>query len=503
MTWGEAGPRIRRGLLSFLLLALPACAGLHSIELGRDGESLRDRELRDLLARGRFGAALSRLEPDAGHAGDELLRLLESGLVAHYARELEASNDSFERALLLIEDRYTKSLTRAIVSLVTSDRLLAWTPNRTERSLVHYYAGLNYLALGQPDEAAVEARRLAHVLSLSEEDAPGGAERDLRRVLRYFTGAMFEAAGETEDAAVAFRLASVDAETSMTPRAVSPLAPSGEVVLFLESGFVAHRVEQSINVLLYPEEVAAFGHERAQIRYAAARCVARRAFGDVPPSVFAVLGATATWHLGAGDRCLVEGVAPVRKHEQEHASRNGDGEDEDDDHVAIPRFLRIAWPALRRTGTAAHVVAVRSDVGETASPVLDTDVTASVTQEFDAGLGGVLVKALARAATKYAAVEGIEEGFGGSDEVLGRLAGLAANAAGALLERADLRSWHLVPARLDVVRLRLPPGRHSLTAILSAGRELRLPDVQVRAGETTVTAARLWPGSVGSLTEAR
>jgi hypothetical protein len=56
---------------------------------------------------------------------------------------------------------------------------------------------------------------------------------------------------------------------------------------------------------------------------------------------------------------------------------------------------------------------------------------------------------------------------------------------------ADTRSWHLLPARLEVLRLRLPAGRQPLVARID-GRPVALGDVSVRAGGIAFVGVRLW-----------
>ena len=120
--------------------------------------------------------------------------------------------------------------------------------------------------------------------------------------------------------------------------------------------------------------------------------------------------------------------------------------------------------------------------------------------EFEDKLGGILVKAVARTALKYELARGIEKELDKENELLGDIAFLTANAVAALLERADTRSWHLLPDEVSVVRLRLPPGTHPLTLEVETGgsggtgtRWIDLGQVNVRDGSVHVLSARVWP----------
>ncbi|HEU0016324.1 MAG TPA: hypothetical protein VFQ45_21775, partial [Longimicrobium sp.] len=92
-------------------------------------------------------------------------------------------------------------------------------------------------------------------------------------------------------------------------------------------------------------------------------------------------------------------------------------------------------------------------------------------------------------------------------EAAGFLAGLVANVGGNALERADTRSWSLLPDRVSVARLSLPPGEHRVS-IEVTGEDgtvatLDLGTVAVAAGETVVRSRRVWGVEMGDLAARR
>lgn len=536
-------------------LVLSSCSLIGGFQTGPEGRSAHDTDLRRLARDEQFKKALELTEPDdRGEIGDELLRLLHRGLLLHYAGEYEESNEALQRAEVLAEDRFTRSVSRAALSLVTSDRVLAWLPNDTERWMINYYGALNYLALGDVEEAAVEARRLSRQLELSTEDDPGPAEREVRRALRYFAGSVFEAAGDRNNASVSYRHVWSPDELPgsgepLTPRfltlygagvpddLVGPPAPrlegGGDVVVLLEHGLIAHRVERSLNVPLFPEESSFFHDGDADFEEAAAACIASRSFErryDVDELFSPWAGA---WSRDADGRCVVAGRRGYR--------RGDDEKNDDDDGDRSFYFMRVAWPEivpsglpgdLRVTGLGIEAVApvqmasLESDVtapepqpvsgqpdqgeegrgqpgadgstpGGLARPGMQASLSEAAVAEFEDQLGGILIKAVARAVVKYGLARGIEKEVKEEDEVLGEIALITANAAAALLERADTRCWHLLPDRVSVVRLRLPAGRHPLTLRVETGgagsRSLDMGEVTVREGRVTVLSARVWP----------
>jgi hypothetical protein len=600
--WTRFGSRIfRRRQLSpgsavVAALLLSSCHLTGSFKTGPEGRSMHDTDLRQLTRDEAFIEAIDLTDPDdRGDIGDELLRLMQRGLLLHYAERYEESNEVLQRAEAIIDDRYTRSVSLALLSIVTSDRALAWLPSETERLMVNYYGALNYLALGDPEGAAVEVRRLSRLLQLGDDGEYEPEELAMREVLRYFAGSVFEASGNRNDAAVSYRhvwspgdditntplrprfldlygedwreeepperkqdfdaaLDSIMAEIAdgtgqradadsmevpdsgqapalpdslvASPRPVA--GAGGDVVLILEHGFVAHRVERSLNVPLFPEEADALHSSDSNVRFAAASCVASRAFqGRYDFTEILSEGGT-DWRGGSGGKCIVPGAG---------SSGNKSGDPGRDLYL-----MRVAWPemvssglptdvtvlqlAIAADGAPMQVAALDSmpemtleapdgvDVGiapvadggaedatgprpTVARPGMRASVSDAVADEFEDKLGGILVKAVARTALKYELARGLEKELDKENELLGEIAFLTANAAAALFERADTRSWHLLPDEVSVVRIRLPVGVHPLRLEVATGqggtRLVDLGEVEVGNGSVQVLSARVWP----------
>ena len=121
--------------------------------------------------------------------------------------------------------------------------------------------------------------------------------------------------------------------------------------------------------------------------------------------------------------------------------------------------------------------------------LLSADLSGAAIREFNGRAPGILIKAVARAAVKYTVVNAIAD-----DSEVAQVIG---NAVAALLERADTRSWTLLPSDLHIVRLQLPAGTHQVFVDFDAGgrgpRPLVLEGVEVVAGQVTVVAVRAWP----------
>lgn len=504
--------RLARDSALLLLLAASAagCAGLFGGTGPGGGLPDYERNLRQALAAGRYREALGELSDTTSRIGDELLRLQFRGLAAHYAGEPRASSDALESAAFLAEERYTRSLTNEALSLLTNDRVRPYRPGNVERLLIHHYGALNYLAAGDREEAAVEARRLAHMLDRVEDESPdwagSRAGRSLRSVLRRVTGVVFEAAGERNDAEVAYRLAERTAPPGAgpTPAAADTLRPdsstvlprsrpAGEVVLIVEQGFAPHRIERSAVAVLGLEDVRRLHREADELRARERQTASLAAVADTPEAggdSSAVATSLAREFLGK--------ASGSRRARRVRLAGDSDGG---------LRLLRLAWPELAAPVAAGPLRGVRptdSVEAETAAAA-DADVAGAVAAEFRNGQVGRLARTLLRAAAKQAAVDALAEAAGDGeeedDEGWGEALGTVASLFAAAVERADTRSWHLLPARISVLRVRLPPGEHRLaleidTPGVGGRRQAEIGPVTVREGRPTVVAHRVWPPAV-------
>ncbi|HUE95267.1 MAG TPA: hypothetical protein VMN39_01320 [Longimicrobiaceae bacterium] len=459
-----------------------------------------------------FGApdqALTLLGSRASPISDDLLRSMQRALVLRQSGDFEGSNELLEWAELEAERRSVRSVSRTAGSFIINDRVLGYSPSPGELGMISYYRMMNYLALQDLAAAAVEARRLSNRLDSAEGgEVPGCREEAM---LRYLAGIAFEAAGELNDGLVALRRSEASFRSCAADAGISPpsgfgadlyrvahrlgvrdvadsarahysdaavrYAPgAGEVLLVFERGFVAHLTEEYIDVPLIVEEVSEFGEDDTD--------------------EIAKLAASIATGITLGYRDRGTWGSSVRD------GQYGRRRPVDIDDVY---FLRLAWPGIRRDSPQALSIRVLTDTDSAAAARVG-DLSAVAEHDLDARRGGMLARLVTRGILKYVISREMEkkaEEEGG--RLLGTLTGFIANAAASELERADTRSWSLLPDEVSVARLTLPEGNHRLRVqSLGPGGELsgtiELGTVQVGAGRMTVVHHRLWADDLSGLT---
>ncbi|KPK80451.1 MAG: hypothetical protein AMS25_08835 [Gemmatimonas sp. SM23_52] len=471
-----------RGLCLGGLLALAGCAS-HASTMHDVRAALRHHDLEEARAR----------LAEAGRGTDDLLFALEDGLLLYYAGDPELSNDRFEFAERRVDDLYTESITRAVLSLVSSDLVLRFEPRGIENFLVNYYRAFNYLELGEPEEAWVEWRKLGWKLQFSREQ--GDALYLDPPFFSYVAGLGLEA-DDPNDAYIAFRRA----EASYRERGAG--APPPELIddlirLAHDLGFSDHL---ELYLTCYGERAAALD----QALVSAGGRAARADWGELV--VFVEDGLVAPIEE-------VQVQLPITRGRAELVASGGEGAHLDLAAIlareyAEGRFAGIEPRYARRRGIAylmpislpvfglgqaafGRVAAVVGNDTAAAWPALQ--VSALQQLAFQDRLLGIYAKTIARALVKYAAAAKLrEEAEEEGGETAGDVVGILANLVNVITERADTRAWLGLPHRIWMARLRVPPGRREVRLLFDGREAVTLGEVEVTPGDRQLLSYRVF-----------
>ncbi|MDE0019368.1 MAG: hypothetical protein OXU51_24520 [Candidatus Poribacteria bacterium] len=381
----------------------------------------------------------------------------EFGLVAHYANHFAESSAALDIAGDIAEDRYTKSVSKELGSLVTSDKLRPYSATEYERLLSHYYRALNYAYLNQLDGALVECRRATALINYFKGE---DEKYDFfgTGFLAYLSGMFFEAAGEWNDALISYKQAAEYYKNAaektgvgMPPdigkalvrltrklgftdeferyqeqygKSTSRPENTGELILFYESGYVPSKAEENLIFPILKTD-------------------------DVKDEKF-----------------------PSKLMTREGATY---------EEVKLEYLLRVAIPTI--DSHRPRFSGVRVAVGENQGRgVLVEDIETIAIETFNAQRPIILLRTLVRAVGKYL----LTRQAGKKNETLG----LLTNLVGVLTEQADKRSWQTLPNQIFMVRMPLPAGTHTLNlSFLDANGQVRgsqsVPDIKINPNRIT------------------
>jgi hypothetical protein len=386
-----------------MVLVLPGCA-TYSSSVAQMETATANRDL--------VGAVKS-LDDLKLTGGDETLHHLNKGTLLRLQGNYSESNRHFDAAKNLMEKFNAISITEQAASVAVNDTLKAYDGLPSEQMMVYAFEALNYLQSNDAEGAAVEARQFdvkQHLIAEKHAKAKylSGA------FVRYLNSMVYEAVGEKDEARIeaekavdAYKLQNSGfpipkALTDDLKRLSAGKAGVSEAVFFLQNGLGPTLNEVIIRV------------------------------ANPSPQ---------------------NGVALYS--------------------LAVPKFSRRSVPVTR---------VVLTSEGATATSEVVEDVNDIAEKSLNDRLPIIIARGVARMVAKSVAV-------GEAKKQGGELAGFFANVASAVSERADTRSWSLLPGNILMARMPLSAGKHDVTATYysSSGNTLGSHDfsVVIKSGRKT------------------
>ena len=417
----------------------------------------------------------------------QVLYRMDRGMTLHLAGRYEESTAVLEKADQEVEQLYTRRLTTQAKAFLYNDTELPFEGAAYEQVMLNVIKALNYAVTGNLQDALVEARRVDHRLNVLADQ--GADKPDAYRddgLARYLNGVLFEAAGEINDAFIAYRRAH-EAYLAALSWSRTPVPPMLRADL-LRITDALHLIDEHAQYRsAFPEvpwQRVEDLRQMAQLVVVGYHGRAPRKedqFLDLPISLDAL-------------RLVLLTKAAVGPHANAREARAT----ESLLYGLSGRVVRVALPRLvqQKTAVAYEEVTLAGDgAAYNARSELIQDLSALASKDFSDRFNGLAVKAVARAAIKYAAAEGLGRGAraaGGRDAgpLIGLLIGALAKTLAISSEEADKRSWRTLPDEIQIARLWVPPGTYELRIRPvgrsggRVGRETVHP-VILRSGETT------------------
>lgn len=420
--------------------------------------------LRNQLLLGHAAEALPKVRESTPGDDTYVLDQLERGRIAWLAGQDAISKQGFAAAdsrLAWEESQARYRLSQGLAqagSLLTNDQTMAYRTPDYERTMLHHYLALNYLQRGDAEGALVEVRRAnqvqeralkaraGEVRKAKEESEEAEADGNMRQLMSrgapeldrligqvkngfqnaytfYFSGVLYEAAGDLNDAWVDY-----------------------------QRGYQIAPDNQSLqDALLRLARLRGFADELRDIE----KKVGRKA----PPLV-----------KGQGQLVVLfeDGLIPARREIFLPLPISTSSGDFRTFTVAVPYYDN------RASDTGPLTVSAGSQVGRTSSLVRLEALAAKDLQER---LPGMLTRqALRLVAKEQVRRTAAKEG--------GDVGNILVGIFNTLSERADTRSWLTLPAEASSWQGMLPAGEVQLQ--LGAGSAMRTLPLTVHGGRTTL-----------------
>ena len=434
----------------------------------------------------RAAAIVEQSEKEYG-TKSRLLYGMDRGMMLQLAGQYQQSNAVLEQAEEEVERLYTRTIRTESVAFLSNDNALPYEGDAYEHVMINVVKALNYAAQGKLQEALVEARRIDHRLNVLSDKETSGYRND--GFARYLSGILYEAAGDLNNAFIAYRNAYEAYEaTRGWSRTPYPPALRSDLLRTADALHLATEFEEYRRA--FPDvvwEPVSTQQQLAQVIMISYNGRAPRKedhYIDLPIS------------LDALQLVLLNRGFSQSSHQQNRAADsvlyglNGRVV-----RVALPRLVaqktQVRFEDMTLTDTAGHPVTVRSELAH--------NVTALAEKSLSDRLPIITMKALARSGTKFAMAEGATRGAqqaAGKDAApwVGLVVGLLTKGMAVASEEADKRSWQTLPDEIHVARAWVRPGQYQLTIKpsapgMAAGKEGLSLDLS--SGETRFVIQRV------------
>jgi hypothetical protein len=393
-----------------------------------------------------------------------LLYYLNRGVVLSMMGSYSVSNEMLEQAWILSED-YSRNIAKEGLALVSNPNATEYRGEDHELMLINYYKALNYLKMQDTERALVEVRRMNLRLQVQGDKYKAEHRYKEEPFLELMQGLVYDAAGETNAAFVAYRNA-YEAYKRQNTAGFGPGVPAQLTKDLLRTAWAMgfdqelRRLEKEIGTTYKPDPK-------------------RNTQGEV---VF-------LWHNGLGpvksewsiNFQVVKGQGGSLMFVNEQMALNFPavyvGLDANQQaSLTDLEVVRVAFPKYLERKPFFDKARVKTPEGTTLELEQAMDVNQVAFRCLDQRMLAEIGKAITRLAVKqalqYAARKGTEAAAKGDSkdpkkqqqaEALGNLVGFAVGVANAVTEKADTRAWMTLPHSIGYVRLPVMPGKQTLT----------------------------------------
>ena len=430
----------------------------------------------DNFYKGKYLEAARLLLPNINKAGkDELLFMMECGLMLHTAGDYETSNKILLRAAKLAQI-IPISVTQEIGSFLTNDTNSNYRGEDFEKVLVHVYLGINFLMLNKNDDARVEFMAVNNELSKIKSEE-GEAKYKQNLMAKYLTAIAFEIVGERDNDEKDIEFAYIEYKQVY---ALNPELAMVKDDLLRVSQRLGYDDEYKDWKKTFKKSYTGDENDGELVTiFQSGRSAIKKSRGPLlkDPEMDSVIRLTITTSN------LSEGLTVA---------------------AVLVALNNAENPIAKFEKRTNKVDSVRVEAGgKTISTTLLEDVEKTAVKNLEDDYGrlhkrvaaSIAIKAVTSLASGLAAKK-VAEQFQGTKAFSGLIGTAVGAGTGTALfsqMKPDLRCWHTLPANFQLGRMKLKQGKYKLNYALMGGGGIvdRIEkEVEIKKGEKTVVNLR-------------
>ncbi len=349
---------------------------------------------------------------------------LDEGILAHFAQRYSESNQSLAKAEFIMDELYTKSVSKHIASFIINDKIIPYSGEDFENALVNLFMAMNYIGMGSLEDALVEARKLDNKLNILNSQYEKNKKNIYKEdaFIRFLMGIFYETEGEINDAYISYwKAENIYKNDYIRNYGVSP------PVFLIE------------NLLTLSRELD-FDED----------------FRDIQNKYNNVLFISPIEKKSLAEIFFVHynGLGPVKV----EAFFLVPMPDKYVTKIAYPEFKKRIY---RISNSKIYLESLSNNRSYVFETQLMEDIASIAVMNLKNRINRIKAKAIARATAKYlTARQAYKSANRQGGELLGLLVKTASQVASLASEQADVRHWRLLPAEIRFGRILVPPGEY-------------------------------------------
>jgi uncharacterized protein len=462
---GNSVPTLRKaGVLCFLIVFMSCTT--RSV--------LRLEKFRAVTEKGDFLSTAIDLkkQPKLYGKNSRFLYYMDIGMLYHYAGQYDSSTAYLLNASKIYDDLFARSVTNEAASIIVNDNVRPYRSKPYELTMLHQALQFNYLSVDQPDEALVEARSMQLLFNEWERKNAKDNRYFTDGMFHYLTSIVYDLEGQTDDAMISLYKAvqAYQQGPVALPAAVSDQAFS-----------------------LFQKNNRTTDIDRLKIRPAGGKQ------GSFPSIENEQTEIVVVGYAGKGPALIenewwgdwVKGGVLVLH----HSSTGGQ-----DETMAIPApalpdekskgpatlFVKVAVPGIRTYPSQTSYFTVEEGPGTGAfSTYSISDLDQQAKKQLEDAKASIVARTVVRVVTRTLAAQEAKKQMASKSDFANLLIGLGTDLVSSQLEKADTRCCFFIPKTVQLVRIPVKPGKHTITvsardnggAILSSKT---FPDIEVK-----------------------
>lgn len=403
--------------------------------------------LRSYMDAGDYQSASKYVEKSKKKYGKKNLLIfhLDLGMTEHLAGNYKNSTQNFEKAKMIFEDNYQKSISAGMMSMLYNDQTMPYYGQNFERVHITVFEALNYLLEGNDSEAIVEAKQ-ADIMFRTF-----AAEKNYKHFykddgfIRYFMGLVYENAGEINDAHISYCLALKAYENSTYSVAVPQDLIDDAYTTALKLGLLDRAKEIKED---HPKA------KEKRVPKDCGECIIINYNGHMAKKIDNII-----------EFALYDIFPYINQVEVDNEQEAQDFEKARSVYVSTfaNDYIKVAFPKYQKIPNAVHSFNIISNEKLIGSYIVQ-DLSKLASECLEADTAKIYHKALARAAVKYIIGKTTSKAIEDStkSEGLGVLTQIAFNVYASVTESADKRAWYTLPETIAMSRFYLPIGENEI-----------------------------------------